>query len=353
MWSTQKVRVMRTVDVVIPCYNYARYLRECVQSVLPQSAVTVRVLVIDDASPDDTAQVGQALAASDSRVEFRRHAVNKGHIATYNEGIEWASADYMLILSADDYLLPGALSRAVRLMDAHPEVGFVFGKAIEIDDHDTPSPRSMRDKAHWQVLTGLEFIKLNGSGNIVPTPTAVIRTELQKRVGGYRAELPHSGDMEMWLRLAAHASVGIVGAFQAVYRRHRCNMSLAYYRTEGSLPDLKQRKAALDCFLETCSSLLPDAQQLRRKLFWALSCDSIGLASSALNEGETTSCERLTEFAFQLSPDIRKSFPWLKLACKRHTPDAVWRALQPSVAGMRRLGSSLKRLVSLLHDDGV
>jgi hypothetical protein len=345
---------MRTVDVVIPCYKYARYLRECVQSVLSQSAVTVRVLVIDDASPDDTAQVGQALAASDSRVEFRRHAVNKGHIATYNEGIEWASADYMLILSADDYLLPGSLSRAVRLMDAHPEVGFVFGKAIEIDDHGTPpGPTSMTDEAQWRVLTGLEFIDLNGSGNIVPTPTAVVRAQLQKRVGGYRAELPHSGDMEMWLRLAAHASVGIVGAFQAVYRRHRCNMSLAYYRTEGSLPDLQARKAALDFFFQTCGSVAPDTEQLRRRLFWALSCEAIGLASTALNEGKTEVSERLTGFALQLCPDIKKSFPWAKLACKRHTPDAVWRALQPSVAGMRRLGSSLKRLVSLLHDDGV
>jgi glycosyltransferase involved in cell wall biosynthesis len=346
------VLAMRTVDVVIPCYKYARYLRGCVHSVLSQSAVSVRVLVIDDASPDDTAQVGQELAASNHTVEFRRHAINKGHIATYNEGIEWTSADYILILSADDYLLPGALSRAARLMDAHPDVGFVFGKAIEIDEHGKPSPTSVTDEAQGRVLTGLEFIKRSGSCNIVPTPTAVVRAELQKRVGGYRPELPHSGDMEMWLRLAAHASVGILESFQAVYRRHNCNMSLAYYRTEGSLPDLKQRKAALDCFLETCSFLVPDAQQLRRRLFWALSCDAIGLASSALNEGETAVCERLTEFALQLSPDIKKSFPWLKLACKRHIPNTAWRALQPSVAGTRRLGSSLKRLVSLLHDDG-
>ena len=51
--------------------------------------VDVRVLIIDDASTDDTPEVAAALAAEDARVEFRRHAVNRGHIATYNEGLEW------------------------------------------------------------------------------------------------------------------------------------------------------------------------------------------------------------------------------------------------------------------------
>jgi glycosyltransferase involved in cell wall biosynthesis len=337
---------MPTVDVVIPCYNYARYLRDCVHSVLSQSAVTARVLVIDDASPDDTAQVGQELAASNHEVEFRRHAINKGHIATYNEGIEWASADYMLILSADDYLLPGALNRAAKLMDAHPEVGFVFGKAIEIGDQDTPILTTVIEEGRLRVLTGLEFIKRSGAGNIVPTPTAVIRTELQKRVGGYRPELPHSGDMEMWIRLAAHASVGIVESFQAVYRRHDCNMSLAYYDTEGSLPDLRQRKAAFDYFFQACSLVVPNAERLRRRQLWALSCDAIGLASSALNEGNIAASERLTEFALQLSPDIKKSFHWFKLACKRYIPNKALRALQPAVTDVRQVTQSLKRLVS-------
>src|SRR5437763_7992755 len=109
------------IDVFIPCYNYGRFLPQCVNSVLSQVGVEVRVLVIDDASPDNTAEVAAALASEDPRVTVIRHTTNKGHINTYNEGIDWASADYMLLLSADDYLLPGALARATNLMDAHPE----------------------------------------------------------------------------------------------------------------------------------------------------------------------------------------------------------------------------------------
>src|SRR4051794_40019596 len=100
---------MSQVDVVIPCYKYAHFLPGCVGSVLAQDGVDVRVLVIDDCSPDDTAEVAAGLRAADPRVEFRRHAVNRGHIATYNEGLlEWAAGDYVLLLSADDMLTPGA-----------------------------------------------------------------------------------------------------------------------------------------------------------------------------------------------------------------------------------------------------
>ena len=72
---------MASVDVFVPCYNYGRFLRECVESVLSQGGVDVRVLILDDASSDDSREVGRALAAADPRVEYRRHAVNRGHIA--------------------------------------------------------------------------------------------------------------------------------------------------------------------------------------------------------------------------------------------------------------------------------
>src|SRR5207253_8052097 len=120
----------------------------------------VRVLIIDDASPDNTAEVAAELVREDPRVSFIRHIENKGHINTYNEGIEWASADYMLLLSADDYLLPGALSRATGLMEAHPEVGFTFGKAIELSDSGNEIPIEGIIKT-TRILERREFIELS------------------------------------------------------------------------------------------------------------------------------------------------------------------------------------------------
>jgi glycosyltransferase involved in cell wall biosynthesis len=141
-------------------------------------------------SPDNTAQVAAALAREDPRVTVIRHTTNKGHINTYNEGIEWASADYMLLPhGTDNYLLPGALVRATNLMDAHPEVGFNFGNVIELSDNGNETltksvikPTNDLDK---RILEGRELIELTGAGgNQVTTCSAVVRTELQKHLGG-------------------------------------------------------------------------------------------------------------------------------------------------------------------------
>src|SRR5262249_20690731 len=99
-----EVSVMASVDVFVPCYNYGRFLRDAVGSVLAQEGGAVRVLTLDDCSTDDSGAAGRALAVAAPRVEYRRHAVNRGHTATYNEGVEWAAADCCLLLSADDML---------------------------------------------------------------------------------------------------------------------------------------------------------------------------------------------------------------------------------------------------------
>jgi glycosyltransferase involved in cell wall biosynthesis len=308
---------MGSIDVIVPCYRYGHFLRECVHSVLTQTVDNLRVLILDDYSPDNTADVAAGLVANDSRVTYRRHRANKGHIYTYNEGIEWTSADYTLLLSADDYLLPDALQRAARFMDTNPEVGFVFGSVILLHNNGNmsrqdPAPRLARRRP-WIILTGREFIELTGASNIVPTPTAVVRTQLQKRLGGYRRELPHSGDMEMWLRFAAACPVGILRKNQAVYRCHGTNMSSGYPK----LLDFQQRKAALDVFFDSSSHALAEADCLRRRLFRTLACDCVRAASGAFNDCERTLASELTRFAIDVDPGVRRSVPWLALACKR------------------------------------
>jgi GT2 family glycosyltransferase len=329
---------MSSVDVVVPCYRYGLYLRECVGSILSQIGPKVRVLIIDDASPDDSANVAQALTREDSRVSFIHHTVNKGHIATYNEGNDWASADYTVLLSADDYLLPGALSRAAVLMNENPRVALTFGKALELyEDRSTKvvgTGIEAYDNVRSCIIPGFEFIEVSAAQNRVPTPTAVVRTSYLKRLGGYRPELPHTGDMEMWLRLAAHGSVGMIGECQAVYRRHTANMSLSYY-TKGYLPDLQQRKRALECFFQTCRHVLPNAQRVNRKLMWSLGCYAIGYASSAFNESEMEICAELREFALGVCPDIKRSWPFTKLTLKQRLGRRAWAGLEPTLAKVR------------------
>jgi glycosyltransferase involved in cell wall biosynthesis len=337
---------MSTVDVIVPCYRYGHYLRACVESVLTQEDVQLRVLIIDDESPDNTAEVGQQLANEDPRVTFRRHAVNQKHIATYNEGIEWVESKYFLLLSADDYLLPGALARAAALMDGDDGISFCYGDALELHDDGSfvqaitglPAPATSS-----RVLSGAEFIEVcrsSGTTNTVPTPTAVVRTRLQKKLGGYRPELPHTGDLEIWLRLAAHGRVGLVASNQAVYRRHGNNMSLSYY-ADHRLADLRQRLAAVDWFCQSCKSVLEDAAATRRSLVRPLARDAIHGASGAFNDRKLDVVQRLSEFALEADAGVKWTLPWFVLACKRRLGHRVSNVLTPTMGALRRTAARM------------
>lgn len=334
---------MNSIDVIVPCYGYAHYLEECVRSVTSERGLAVRVIIIDDASPDSTHEVARRLARQDSRIVFRKHTENLGHITTYNEGIDWLEADYMLLLSADDYLLPGALCRAVDFLEAHPNVGFVYGMAVLTPESGLTAPPAGSTPASdtWNLKTGLEFINIvaaSGTINPVPTPTAIVRTHLLKQLGGYRPELPHSGDMEMWLRLAVHGDVGEFNGYLAVWRRHESNMQTGYYRKDYGLEDLKQRCAAIDWVFEEFGESIPEAEKLHRRLRAPLAIDGLKIASWAMNDGCQEIVSQLIEFALSADPECRRSRHWKILEFKRFYGARLWHSLYTTAS--RVLGRS-------------
>lgn len=278
----------RVVSVVIPCYNYARYLRGCVESVLSQEGVTPRILIIDDASPDDTAQVCEQLAREHPAVSFRRHAHNQGHIATYNEGLlEWADGDYVTLLSADDLLTGGSLLRSVRIMEEHPSVGLVYGRSLDMPD-DAP-PRVTGRHRGALVTDGDVWLarRCRETVNVVPTPGTVLRTGIQHRAGGYDPALPHAGDFEMWLRVAAITDIGYVrGVPQGLYRVHRASMSQHVY--QDRLADVLQRKVVFDCFFDKCRGAVARAGVDVARTYATLASHPLWLACRAIEKGEVS-----------------------------------------------------------------
>jgi glycosyltransferase involved in cell wall biosynthesis len=298
---------MSTLSVVIPCYKYGHFLADCVRSVLDeQEGLDVRVLIIDDASPDDSAEVALKLAANDPRIEVRVHERNKGHIATYNEGLlEWADTDYVALLSADDRLVPGALVRAAALLDAHPEVGFAYGRPLRFQ-HGGPLPKARSSSTGSVVYPGQWWLerRFREATGCITSPEVVVRTSLQRTVGGYDPALPHAGDIEMWMRLAAHADVGYVqGADQAFYRVHGNNMSTTDFG--GQLDDLRQRRIAFESVLAKCGDRLPQAERLSADVHTRLARFALRRAYRAYDRGRTgvVPVGELLAFAQDCLPD--------------------------------------------------
>lgn len=321
-----------SVSVVVPCYRYGKFLPQCVESVLSQENVDVEVLVIDDASPDGSGEVARALAAADGRVRARVHEVNRGHIATYNEGLAWAGGDLVLLLSADDVLLPGALARAAGVFAAHPSVGLVYGPAV---DHvgEGPYEGPVRRSSVARVWPGHEWFvhRCTDMDNPVPTPSAVVRADVQRRVGGYREDAPYAGDLEMWLRIAAVSDVGVLTADQAVYRQHGDNMCV---RDFPAVQDtFEHSRRAYESVLDEYADVLPDVDGLRQVVRREVARRALrmSLHLHVRGEGGSPDARWLQTHAEQLWPPVRRSPDWWAVR--------GFRALGPSVAG--RVGPAL------------
>jgi glycosyltransferase involved in cell wall biosynthesis len=330
------MRVSRTVDVIVPCYNYGSYLAGCVRSLLDQEGVSVRVLVIDDHSSDNTPEIGLALARSDDRVTFRRHSTNHGHIATYNEGFAWAAADYVLLISADDLLTPGALGRAVGVLEATPGAAFAYGRQVSFVDAAVLPVEPASASAGHDVVEGAEFVhRLCASGdNPVATPTVVVRTSLQHRAGGYTASLPHTADLEMWLRLATLGSVVRLNAFQAFKRMHRANMQHAYVMSTSG--DLVERQGAFTAFLDGPGRHLSGAGVLRTIAAESMARHAFWRGAELFDLDRPQDASRLLTLAAEFDGRVRRRPEWIAMALKIRMGTRVWRLVRPAVSMFRR-----------------
>ena len=285
-------------------------------SVLEQQGVDARVLVLDDCSSDDTADVGRRLAQRDERVEFRRHAANAGFIPTVNEGFDWAQGEFVVHLDADDLLLPGSLQRATAVMATHPQVGLAYGRALYAYE-GRAVPRPSRRWSSTAVWAGRDWLELRcrSGHNCVSMPTAVMRRSTQRAVGGYRPECLHTPDLNLWLRIAAVSDVAHLRAHQAVYRVHASSMS---HTQEGPLVPLQERRLGFDSFFGDGARGVEELERLHRLVSRVLAREALWRASRAIDRGgEQQLVEELVAFALDTYPQSRSLREWRGLQMRR------------------------------------
>jgi hypothetical protein len=316
-------------SIVVPCYNYAHYLKACVDSILSQG-VKVQVIVIDDCSSDDTPAVAASLA-TDPRVTFLRHETNQGHIKTYNEGLTLATGDYTALISSDDLLTPGALKRAQAVLDAHPDVGMVYGHSLYFQSNDN-LPKARTGQPRLDIWEGRDWLaqRCKTATSCISSPEVVVRTSLQRKLGGYRADLPHAGDLEMWLRFAAHGSVAyLAGVDQAYYRRHAASMQATKFNSV--LSDLRQRRAAFDAVLDAHRTKLRDVGELRPTAHRALAKEALWTACWSYDRRrlDRVSVDDLEAFALETYPGARSLTEYWGLRWRRRLGPRWPPLLQP------------------------
>ncbi len=307
---------MGNIDIVIPSYQYGRYLGECITSILTQGVEDLRILVIDNASTDDSVEVARQFAAKDPRIEVRAREQNLGFHASLNEGIDWASGKYFLIVCADDLMAPGSLRRALGVLDANEDVAFVYGsECIWESSQPLPDLTAPSGGMPYALIEGQQFIEaLSMPQAAIGTGSFVTRTRCQKRAGYFRPELYYTDDIEMLMRLACFGCTAKLNAVQGVRRRHGNNISADYWGDWRF--ELKNLLDAYESFFNIEGAALLGAESIRCRVRRNIAHRAYWAGVSHRLRGLKPASAALLAFARSIDPTTRFMPPisyWLRV----------------------------------------
>jgi glycosyltransferase involved in cell wall biosynthesis len=201
---------MATVSVIIPTHARPDLLPRAVDSAR-QAGTDVEIIVVDDASTDETARVCRGL----ENIKYVRVERNQGVAGARNLGIFVSTSDYIAFLDDDDLRLPGSLDRQLAALKANPEAGFVCGAMIMADQDYQPTgevirPHHAGGDAFWELLE-LDF-------PIMPL-CALIRKECFLRVGLVNSHISSIDDWDIFTRIAELYPVIVIENPVGIYRQ--------------------------------------------------------------------------------------------------------------------------------------
>ncbi len=231
------------VSIVIPAHNHDSYLEEAIQSVLKQDYPDVELIVLDDGSTDHTRKI---LEKYTGQFYWETHQ-NMGQANTLNKGWQMSGGKILAYLSADDVLLPNAVSTSVRYLLDHPELVMVYCDYNLID----PKSRVIRRVRAPDVSYRDMVVK----SICAPGPGAFFRRDSFEAAGMWNPDLKRAPDYEFWLRLGQEGGFHRIPEVLAALRVHENSLSfakvdndlanepvrivLSYFRSEHVPADIK------------------------------------------------------------------------------------------------------------------
>jgi glycosyltransferase involved in cell wall biosynthesis len=209
------------VSVLIPTYNYARYLPEAIDSVLSQQFQDFELIVVDDCSPDTSRDVLQRYAGKDRRVRCHSNPANLGMVANWNHCLSQAAGEYVQFLFGDDKLAdPHTLEKMVRLLNENPSAVIAVSARNIIDENS----RIIEIAGHLGadgIHDGHAVIVrcLESNANLVGEPS-VVMFRRQAAARGFDRQYRQIPDLEMWFHLLERGDAVYTSEPLYSFRRH-------------------------------------------------------------------------------------------------------------------------------------
>jgi glycosyltransferase involved in cell wall biosynthesis len=220
------------VSVCIPTYNGAKYLRECLDSVLSQTLTNFEVLIIDDQSSDTTLSIAEEYAQKDGRIRVRQNPQNLGLVENWNQCVELAQGEWIKFVFQDDLIAPTCLEKLLSACSGNDQIVFCnrtflfeadVSQSTKAGYLDLPSPTKFfgnitrRISAREFTQAALKDVSLNIVGE--PTVT-LIKKDAFQRFGSFNQRLIQLCDFEYWTRIASNVGIVYVPENLASFRVH-------------------------------------------------------------------------------------------------------------------------------------
>ena len=310
-----------SLSVIIPTYNRSGFVRECLISLRDSGVPDLEIIVTDDGSTDDTAEV---VKATNPNAIYLWHPNTGTPTTPKNRGFAVSRGRYVGFLDCDDQWIAGAPARAVELLDRYSDVGLVYGDTLMGNpESGWRSLMAGRDQAEFETIPNREpepgfrildpgvFYERLAVRNQFAVCSGIMRRELFDAAGGFDPTMKMAEDWDLWLRLCCRTTVGWMDRPIARYFLHAGGMS--WQNSEGfQLGFCRALRNALD------KAAVSPAQ--RRLLRRQLSRQLYGYGYSAFNEGRLQEARGRLREAMQAG-DRRPQTYALWLAC--HLPPGL------------------------------
>lgn len=230
------------VSVIIPTYNYARFLGETLQSMLSQSYCSLEVIVVNDGSTDETLDVIRRFEQDKRLIVYTQS--NQGAIKAVNKGVELSRGDYIATCGGDDLWNVDHVKLLMDGFGQHPEAGLLFDNGEYFHDSSESGKKLVVPAAKSKELAN-KAVSLRDifTKNWITGCTFIVRREVLNRVGLFNPALYMTGDLHHFYRIAASCPIYYVDYIGAKVRIHQRNMTVLQPHYEfgvRSLEDLKE-----------------------------------------------------------------------------------------------------------------
>ena len=205
------------VSVIIPNYNYARFIGEAIESVLAQTYQPLEIIVVDDGSTDDSIKVIESFGDKVKLIRQENGGVGKAR----NTGARNSNGDFLAFLDADDIWLPEKIEKQIAKFDVDTEIGLVHCGMREFNSVTGELIKIHLEGGEGWVATDL---LLNEKPVVVgPGGSIVVKRKVYEDVGGFDENLKNGEDWEFCYRVARKCKIGFVAEILVNYRNHNVN----------------------------------------------------------------------------------------------------------------------------------